>query len=331
MTGGECQSLDEVVRALENAGHVAIASHVRPDGDAIGSQVALAHGLRNRGKQVTLLNEDGVPENLAFLPGANWVQVSSGEPCRADLVVAVDTAARNRLGERTLASLPQEGPWINLDHHASNPRYGTINYVDPGSPATGEIVAQLFRRAGWTLTREAAVNLFAAISTDTGSFRYPNTSAETFRVAADLVTAGVEVGDLSRRLYDCHPLRRIRLLGELLKVLDLRCDGRLASWTMDQSMTERVDGRPEDSEGLIDVIRSIDTVVAAVFFEELDDGQRIRISARSKSEAVDVGAICAEFGGGGHPLAAGVRVRGRIAEVRESFLKRIEDVLEGTN
>ncbi|HUF61345.1 MAG TPA: bifunctional oligoribonuclease/PAP phosphatase NrnA [Verrucomicrobiales bacterium] len=331
MTGDASQSLDEVTRALEEAGHVAIASHVRPDGDAIGSQVALAHGLRNRGKQVTLLNEDGVPGNLAFLPGAAWVDVSSGRPCPADLVVAVDTAARSRLGERTLASLPKEAPWINLDHHASNPRYGTINYVDADSPATGEIVAQIFVRAGWELTPEASVNLFAAISTDTGSFRYPNTSAGTFRVAADLVTAGVDVGDLSRRLYDCHPVSRIRLLGELLQVLDLRCDGRLASWSLDRGIMERVNCRPEDSEGLIDVIRSIDTVVAAVFFEELEDGEQVRISARSKSKTVDVGAICAEFGGGGHPLAAGVRVRGRLAEVRESFLQRIEDVLEGTN
>jgi phosphoesterase RecJ-like protein len=167
-----------------------------------------------------------------------------------------------------------------------------------------------------------AVNLFAAISTDTGSFQYPGTDARTFAAAAALVDVGVDVGTLSRKMYDNQPRRRLDLLRHALNEARFSCDGHLASYSLSLAAIDQLGALPEDNEGIIDHLRSVEGVVAAVFFEELPEG-RVRVSARSKDPRVDVCEICKAFGGGGHPLAAGARVRGSISEVEERFLEAV--------
>ena len=167
------------------------------------------------------------------------------------------------------------------------------------------------------MSAEGRDHLWAAMSMDTGSFQYPSTTARTFEIASELLRAGTNVGSISQELYDSFPLRRIEVLRELLNVLEVSEDGRVASWTLSQEVMKKHDVLPEDTEGLIDVIRGIKGVVVAVFFQEAEDGG-LRVSCRSKDPEADVSRICAKFGGGGHRLAAGTRLPGPVKEAPEN-------------
>jgi phosphoesterase RecJ-like protein len=216
--------------------------------------------------------------------------------------------------------------WINIDHHPSNPRYGDLVHIDPIAPATGQIIFELLAHENLPCSSAVAENLFVAISTDTGSFQYPNTTARTFEIGAELLKRGVDVGRVSQLLYETYPRRRAELLRELLGTMRFDADGRVASFSLSLQTTSDLAVKAEDNEGLIDHLRAIEGVVVAVFFEELIEG-KVRVSMRSKSEAADVSAICQRFGGGGHKLAAGARVRGTLAEVEQRVLEAICDVI----
>jgi phosphoesterase RecJ-like protein len=199
--------------------------------------------------------------------------------------------------------------------------------VDPEAPATAEIIFRLIKNENLPFNRDIAENLYAAISTDTGSFQYPKTSARTLEIAAELIRAGLDVGRLNQQLYESYPRRRLELLRELLRNMRFEHGGRVASVSLSLRTAAELGVLPEDNEGLIDHLRAIHGVIVAVFFEELDDG-KVRVSMRSKTNAVDVCAICQKFGGGGHTLAAGARVRGTLAEVEEKVLEEIGDALK---
>lgn len=318
-------NLHEIAELLRSRQKFAIMSHVRPDGDALGSTLALALSLRELGKEVRAWNEEGVLEKYSFLPAAELL-TTPGEPEDFDVAIALDTATRNRLGT-SLHGVRNASLWLNIDHHPSNPRYGDLNYIDPTAPATGQILFDLLTAADLPMTPEIAENLYAAISTDTGSFQYPNTTARTFEIAAELIRRGVNVGRTSQLLYENYPRRRIELLRDLLSTMEFACDGRLAWFSLSQASAEALQVLPEDNEGLIDHLRAIEGVVVAIFFEELTDG-KVRVSMRSKTPAVDVCAICVGFGGGGHTLAAGARVAGSLPEVCRKVVEKTCDVIQ---
>lgn len=315
----------EIGRALREHQKFAILSHVRPDGDALGSQLALALSLEKLGKTVRVWNEDGMLEKYSFLPRAEWLTQPPSVKEDVDVVVALDTAVETRLGTPRDA-IGSAKLWINIDHHPSNPSYGDLVHIDSASPATGQILFELIASEKLPLTQEIAENLYVAISTDTGSFQYPNTTARTFEIAAELTRAGVDVGRVSQLLYENYPRRRIELLRELLGTMRFEADGRVACFSLSLETANRLGVLPEDNEGLIDHLRAIRGVIVAVFFEELPDG-KVRVSMRSKSEKADVCAICMKFGGGGHKLAAGARVRGTLAEVEKKVLEAMCEVV----
>jgi bifunctional oligoribonuclease and PAP phosphatase NrnA len=315
----------EIGRALRENQRFVVISHVRPDGDALGSAIALALSLQKMGKDARAWNEEGLLEKFNFLPGAGILSSPPAEPEDFDVAIALDTATQNRLG--TAADAVRSAKlWINIDHHPSNPRYGDLVYIDPTAPATGQILFELIKSEQLPMDRVIAENLFAAISTDTGSFQYRNTTARTFEIAAELVRCGVEVGRVCQQLYDSYPRRRIELLRSLLATMRFECGGQIASFSLSLKVAAELGVKPEDNEGLIDHLRATEGVIVAVFFEELNDG-KVRVSMRSKSEAADVCAICQKFGGGGHKLAAGARFRGSLAEVEELLLKEIREVI----
>jgi phosphoesterase RecJ-like protein len=318
--------LDEIGRVLREHERFAVLSHIRPDGDALGSQLALALSLQQLGKKVRVWNEDGMLEKYSFLPRADLLTKPPHTGEDVDVAIALDTAIQNRLGT-AFAAVRSTGIWINIDHHLSNPGYGDLVYIDPTAPATGQIIFDLIKNQGFPFNREIAENLYAAISTDTGSFQYPQTSARTFEIAAELVCTGINVGRLSQQLYENYPRRRVELLRELLRTMRFKRGGRVASFSLTLKTAAELQVLPEDNEGLIDHLRAIRGVIVAVFFEELADG-KVRVSMRSKSDAVDVCAICQKFGGGGHTLAAGARVRGTLAEVEKNVLEEICDVVK---
>lgn len=312
---------DTIGRVLREHRRFAILSHVRPDGDAIGSQIALALSLKQSGKEIRVWNEDGMLEKYSFVPCAEILTRPPTAPEDFDVAVALDTAIQSRLGN-ALPAIRSAQVWINIDHHQSNPRYGDLVYVDPSAPATGEIVFELIKSQGFALNREIAENLYVAISTDTGSFQYPNTTARTFEIAAELIRNGVDVGRVSQQLYENYPRRRIELLRTLLETMRFAPNGRVAWFSLNLTIAGRLAVTPEDNEGLIDHLRAVRGVVVAIFFEELIDG-KVRVSMRSKSANVDVSVICQKFGGGGHPAAAGARVRGTLAEVEKNVTEAV--------
>jgi phosphoesterase RecJ-like protein len=326
---------EEIVRSFAAIGEIVasakriiIASHARPDGDAVGSALALGRSLLAAGKDVTVVNEDGLPETYAFLDPDGLLQHPSAVSGPFDLAIALDTANKERLGAHTLALFGDVRCLVNIDHHVSNESYGDLNCIDDGSPAAGQIVFEYIRQHELPLPDLARDALFVALSTDTGSFQYPATTARTYEIGAELITAGADVGDLSSKTYDNFSLRRLLVLRELLGVLKLSSRDRVASWSLTLEMKHRLAVHPGDTENLIDHLRGIKGVVVAVFFEELNDGS-VRISMRSKSgEIADVCRICQRFAGGGHRLASGARVPGTLSDIETQVLKRIDLVLE---
>ena len=309
----------EIAQVLRRHESFVVLSHVRPDGDALGSQIALGLALRQLGKKVKVWNEEGLLEKFSFLPGGELVYTPPGEPEDFDVVLALDTATRQRLGDNTLAAVGSAKVWINIDHHPSNPRYGDLVHIDSIAPATGQILFELLQSQNLPLDEAIAENLFAAISTDTGSFQYPNTTARTFEIAADILRCGIKVGLLSQQLYESYPRRRIELLRVLLDRMRFDADGKVASFSLPIATANELGVIPEDNEGLIDHLRAIQGVIIAIFFEELEGG-KVRVSMRSKDERADVCEICLRFKGGGHKLAAGARVPGALDDVANRLI-----------
>lgn len=321
--------LEEIAEVLRNKQRFVVMSHVRPDGDALGCTIAMALCLQHLGKDVTAWNEEGVLAKFKYLPGHELVTQPPAEPQEFDVAICLDTSVQSRVGS-CLPAIAHAGLWINIDHHVTNPRYGDLVHIDPGAPATGQILFELFRQTGLPFTYGMADNLYVAISTDTGSFQYPGTTARTYEIAAELIRAGVNVGEINRRTYESYPRRRLELLRALLNTLEFTSGAAAASVALSLETASKLGVLPEDNEGLIDHIRSIDTVKAAGFFEELPEG-KVRVSLRSKDGAVDVSKVCGMFGGGGHPAASGARASGSLAEVRARVMAAIDAELSASS
>lgn len=313
------ETLGEIFR---HNNRFALMSHMRPDGDAIGSQLGLGLALEAMGKEVFYWNVDGLPESLAFLSGSEKIMMPPADAPEIDVAVALDTATKVRLGDGNLVAAAKAKLWVNIDHHISNPLYGDVNYVDATSPATGQIVYEILQALDMPITAGSRDAIYVAVSTDTGSFQYDSTTARTYRMAADLVERGLAVGDINAKTYDSHPYRRIELLRALLNTLELSSDGKVAHWEMHDQLRLDLALKPEDSEGLIDMIRAIRGVQVAVFFEELPGG-KVRVSLRSKDRSVNVCDIATQFGGGGHALAAGIRMPGPMPDAKQQVLAAI--------
>lgn len=322
MSRGLDATFGQIKHTLDAAERIIVASHVRPDADAYGSVIAMALHLKALGKDVTVWNEEGMTEKFRYLPGSDLVQLPPEHGKRDfDVFLALDTSTKERLG-RVLKATGNVTTWINLDHHVSNHRYGDLNLIDDSAPATGQILYDYFRETGVEITPAMADNLYAAISTDTGSFQYGKTSPHTFRLAADLVEKGVDVPELSRKMYDSYPRRRLELLKVLLNSARFDCDDRVASFSLSMETAQSLAVLPEDNEGLIDHLRAVEGVQVAVFFEELPEN-KVRVSMRSKEPRFDVCKVCGLFGGGGHAQAAGARLPGPLVSAEEKVLEAI--------
>lgn len=329
MTCKENVSYGDIGNRLLGHERFLVISHIRPDGDAYGSSIAMALMLRSLGKSVTLWNEDGLLPRFAFLPGSDSLLPSPSTPTAFDCVVSLDTSVHSRSGSRTLASIASYKDWVNLDHHLSNDRFGSLCHVDSAVPATGEVLYDLFTANGWKINADIAVNLFVALSTDTGSFQYlqgAEKGAKTFAVAANLIATGVNVADVSTRTYDSVPRRRIELQKRAFANLTFGASGRISHLSVTLRDIAESSAEPDDTEGFVESARGIEGVVAAAFFEELSDGI-VRVSLRSKDERVNVCDVAARFGGGGHRMAAGARVSGNLSEVRELVVEALEQAL----
>ncbi len=297
---------------------------MRPDGDCIGSQLALALALKNQGKQVKVWNQDAIPQKYKFLnPGGLFEKPRGGQ--RFDCVIATDCASFERLGSAG-ECVGERKVLVNIDHHVSNTRYGDINWVSPREPSTGELIFRLLKVARWPITKPIADLLFTAVSTDTGSFQYPNTRPGTFHAGAELVSRGADLAKICDEVYQSYPLSRARLLKHVYSTFRLTADDRIAWFWLKKENFTRTGAESDDTEGLIDHIRAIEPVVVACVFEEVEP-QMTRLSLRSKSPQVNVSEICQQFGGGGHPAAAGARIAGTPLAVQRKVIAALKRAL----
>ena len=304
-----------------------VVTHYRPDGDAIGSQLALTLLLQGLGKTVEAWNDDDVPAKFKFLPGAKLVTRPPANPKSFDVVIAIDSSNWQRVGT-SADKIASRKHFINIDHHVSNDKFAEINWIVTAAPASGQIVFDLIKRGNFTLTSEIAQCLFAAISTDTGSFMFGNTTADCLRAAAELVETGINVGELSRHVYESYPYARLRMLQLALADLKLTDHKHTAYFWVTKDMFNNSGAKREDTEGLIDFARAIDGVVVALLFEELEEPGKFRVSFRSKHPQVDVNSIARHFGGGGHREAAGARLTGLPREVETKVLAAVTTALQ---
>lgn len=321
-------SPEVAVARLRRARRVMVTSHASPDGDAIGSELALAELLDRLGATPDIVNRDPAPSYLGRLPGVDRIRVAQSvtdeELDRFDLVVTVECPGLDRPGLDRL----DRRPILNIDHHLANPGYGEVNYVDEHSPAVGEMVWLMFRSASVRPSAAAATNAFVALSTDTGDFRFANATGRAFRAAAEMVDAGASPAQVSSWVHESRSAASVRLLGEALKTLTLGRDGELATMAVDPAAYRRAEALPQDSEDLVNVPRSIAGVRAVALLKQWEPGL-VRVSLRSKGD-LDVRSVASAYGGGGHTNAAGCTVRGELDAVRVDLTRRLDTLLEET-
>lgn len=313
---------------LRQAKRIFVTSHSSPDGDALGSALGFAELVGTLGADVTVVCHDQPPASLGFLPGISRVEVREELP--ADYATAFDLAAVLECPDidRTGFEGLDRVSILNVDHHLANTAYGTVNYVDEQAPAVGEMVLRLADAAGIPVTPDMATCLYTALVTDTGDFRYSNTTPRAFAAAGRLVEMGARPHEIAEALWSHVPARVIRLTGAILSTLELLADGRIAFVTCDNEMLEATGARREDTENLVNFPRSIVGVQVAVLLKSFHDGE-IRASMRSRGR-IDVQGVAARFGGGGHRNASGCTIRGTLAEARETLLDSLRHVLETT-
>jgi phosphoesterase RecJ-like protein len=318
--------IDRILETVREHKTFCIIGHVRPDGDCVGSQLGLALALKAAGKKVTCWNEDAIPPKYRFLdPDGLFEKPKPGK--KFDCVIATDCASFERLGRAGKLSLNRK-VLINIDHHESNPHYGDVNWVSAREPSCGELIYRLLKVARWPITKRIADCLFAAVSTDTGSFQYPTTRPGTFHTGAELVTRGADLAKICNEVYESYSLSRARLLKHVYTKFRLTANDHIAYLWLKQKDFTRTGAESNDTEGLIDHIRAIEPVVVACVFEEMEPNLT-RISLRSKDPRVNVNEIAAQFGGGGHQAAAGARISGSPPSVQRKVITAIKRALNG--
>lgn len=320
--------LNEIVRLLRQAQRVLVATHVNPDGDALGSQLALADALERMGKEVYRYSEEKVNYIYRFLPASDTLKTDlPAEPRAFDCAIALDCGDQYRLG-KNMDRLLAIQPFLVVDHHLGHKPFGDVSWVEPGRAAAGEMVYELIQALEADLSPEAAYCLYAAIVSDTGSFRYSSTTADTFRIARELVQKGVQPAEVASRLFDNFTPNRLELLTAVLGTMELHAGSRIALITADQQMFARTGTSTADTEHFINYPRALAAVQVAAFIKETQNGH-IAVSLRSK-DRYDVAEVAARFGGGGHRNAAGFKLpAGSIGETWGRLLRELLPVVEG--
>jgi len=306
-----------VCEALLRYRHVVVTSHMRPDGDSVGSSLALAWALRELGIDARVVHRDRPPLQLSEFPGVTDIDVAETVPAGTEAVVVLECGDLQRTGLSGLDGLPV----INIDHHPGNTGYGDVHWFDGTASALAEMIFDIIAELGVPLTADMATQLFVAVVTDTGSFRYPGVSPRTFSICARLLEAGADPVSTARRLFDSHTLGRLRLQAAVLQTLEVEAGGRLALLTLTEAALAASGGAPDETDGLINLPLSVKAVEAAVFFKEGENGQW-RVSLRSKGD-IDVGRLARGFGGGGHKNASGCTLEGPLERVRARILERM--------
>jgi phosphoesterase RecJ-like protein len=314
-------TLAQVADAIRARRRFVVVSHARPDGDAIGSQVAMALALRALGKDVRMVAHDPAPQQMRDFPAVADIQLVDKLDDLGDAVVFMECGDVRRPGVSGL----EKGFVINIDHHPGNTMYGAMNCIDLTAAACGEMVFDLIAELGVPLSADMAAHVYLAILTDTGGFHYSHISPRTFDICRRCVEAGLDPTAVSRTIYDNNNLGRVRIWGAVLNEMQLSTDGRVATLHMDRALAARCGATYDDTEGLINFPLTVKEIEAVIFFKESGPGDW-RISMRSKG-SVNVNAIAREFGGGGHTNASGCGATGDLAHLMPMFEQKLVDAV----
>ena len=318
--------LNNIADILKNGERFFLASHKDPDGDAIGSILALGETLELSGKEVVLFSEGPIPDSFAFLPGIEKIVNNHNPESVFDAFFVLDCANLDRAG-RISSHLSKMKPLINIDHHENNSKFGDLNLVDANKSSVGEIIYQLIKLADLPMNLNIAENIFVAIQTDTGSFRYDNTTRESFALAGEMLDWGVNPWKISRRIMDRYSLKKLRLLELTLKTIELHHSTKVGLITITKQMLSKAKADSFDSERFVDYPRFISGVEIAVLIREIGKDY-YKFSLRS-NDWVNVADLASHFGGGGHPRAAAFTIEGSLELVKQEFLDKAVEWLNG--
>jgi phosphoesterase RecJ-like protein len=323
--------MHQIVDHLKESKNILLTSHVRPDGDAVGSIVSMGLALLSLGKQVSLYIENTVPKSFRFLPFSENIGQHIDDITVFDTALVLDCGDLERIGDKAI-EVGRIPVIINLDHHITNTGFGTYKIVDPSACATAEIVYNLIKQLHVTITRSMAFSIYTGIMTDTGSFRFSNTNQEAFAICKEMVGLGVDPNYVAGHVSVAYSLSRIKLLNMVLESIEVSKNGKLSIMALTQEMLNKTGSKPEDLGRLINYARHIEDVkVAALIFESSngctdlpDSKKQFHISLRSDG-SVDVAGIATGYGGGGHKTAAGFNKVSSLSEIKAEILRLAEN------
>lgn len=312
-----------ILETLKKSSRLLLATHIRPDGDAIGSLLALGRGLSLLGKEVDLYNESPIPAIFRFLPGLSDVKPSCDPLTSYDAMVVLDCSDIARIGQLG-DRIPKGLPILNIDHHITNTHFGTHHWIDASSSSTGEMIYHLLGDLGVEVDADIAYAIYTAILTDTGSFLFQNTTPECFAICGEMAGKGVDTYKVAQHLFATYSLGRLKLLNMVLETIEISDNGRLSVMYLTQEMLKETETDVDDINGLVNYAKYIEDVQVAVLIQEarvnVGDEGRYHVSLRSNGP-VDVGAIAASYGGGGHPGAAAFTAKTSLREVKREVMK----------
>lgn len=320
-----CEPLDGLRRLLAEQRDVVIFGHKDADGDTLGSSLAFAEGLRRSGHRTWVVIPPPHPELYSWVPGFADLLDEPPQDVRGGVALFLDASNVART-EQEAAHLEERAAIVNIDHHESNTRYGTLNLIDAGAAAVGQMCLAIFDEVGWEITPTMATCLYAAILTDTGGFRHANTDQSVLRDAARLAALGADPADIAGRVYNSRPLSTVRLQSISLASMQVAAGGRMVWARVTRQMLHRAGAVMAESEGIIDTLNSVAGISVAIVFKEVS-ANLVKISVRSRDE-VDAAAICARFGGGGHRRAAGAELRLPLRDAIDPVLGVATEAIE---
>lgn len=321
MTNVLSKNMKKAADLIKKKKNIFIVSHINPDGDNIGSMLALYLALEKMGKNVTVLKADFLPEDFKFLTGYDNIKKYEKDMDSIDILIAVDCSDEERLGNnKDLLKISKH--IINIDHHISNNMFGNINIVDPDSAATGEIIYDFVKFLGIKIDPSIGENIYTAISTDTGKFSYESVSSKTHRIVSELIDIGTNTHNVNIQIYENMSMEKTNLFLKVLSNLETYENDKIAVACITQDMLYETNTTLEDSEGIISFLRKISTVEIACLLKEIEE-KDIKVSLRSKSY-VDVSKICKDFGGGGHKRAAGCSISSSIDKAKNIIVEKLQ-------
>jgi len=323
--------MEQILRHIKNSGRILIASHAEPDGDCLGSLVALGLALSKLDKTTTLFNPSPIPAVYRFLPGVERIVTQINETESYDLAIILDCGDIVRIGEDS-SVVDQIPIVVNIDHHASNTGFGHLQLIDTDACATAEIIYRLIKALEIPFDKAIATSIYLGILTDTGSFRFSNTNPAAFAISKTMTDMGVEPHAVAQHVFGTYSLGRIKLLNMALNSIELSENGKLSLMTVSRSMLNATGTSTEDIDGLINYARRIEDVKVAALIHEIKNGagkftnmNRYHVSLRSDN-SVDVAKIASKFGGGGHTSAAGFQIESTLVALKEKIIELADDL-----